>query len=90
MTSVSPTAAAPAVPAQWHHGSSAPLDAAPLLALLGASKPEQVDGAIVAAFRARHEGVAAARRDILAKELGVTQMETDAVRKSRCAQAAGE
>jgi len=76
MTSVSP---APAVPAQWHHGSSAPLDAAPLLALLGASKPEQVDGALVAAFRARHEGVAAARRDVIAKELGVTQAETDAV-----------
>lgn len=71
----------------WRH-TGTPLDAAPLMHLLGATKPDRVDAALVAAFRGRHEGVAQGKKKQIQADMGgITEQETDAVRdEGGCAQ----
>ena len=64
----------------WVH-SGTPLNAAPLLHLLGASKPDLIDSALVAVFRARDEGLTDGKKKQIASDCGgITPEETEAVR----------
>lgn len=61
----------------WLH-SGAPLNTAPLLHLLGCSKPELIDSTLVACFRGRHEGVTPDRQKRIAEECGgLKEQETE-------------
>jgi hypothetical protein len=66
-------------PVAWVHASRAPLDPAPLQALLSLTQPEQLERIVRTVFRARHEGVTAERRNEFAAMLSVGVAETDAV-----------
>jgi hypothetical protein len=62
---------------RWLHSGGA-LQAAPLLHLLGATKPEFIDSTLVAVFRGRHEGVTQERRKRIAEDCGgLSSKDTD-------------